>query len=163
VASSLATFMAAGFDISLAGTAGATLATVSPGTQLRNGDITHMGRLPRMGDNVQVQFALVAPPTGGTVTLQAVGNAVNGDTRVSGDAWARATLAVTVTGDAAVTDAAVTDAAVTDAALEQYDPSASMAYGGCAATPRGGGAGRWLAGIAALTLAARRRRSCARS
>jgi MYXO-CTERM domain-containing protein len=160
VASSLATFMAAGVDIAVVG-AGASLVTVSPGTQLRNGEITHMGRIARSGANVQVQFALVAPPTNGTVTLQAVGNAANGDTRVSGDSWARATLPVTITGGAAAPDAAVTaDAATRDGAAEYeaYDPSASMAYGGCAATPRGGDAGALLAGAAALGLAARRRR-----
>lgn len=176
VASSLAGFASAGLDVSLAGTAGGSLATVSPGTQVRNGDITHTGAIARAGANVQVQFTLVAPPTAGTVTIQAVGNAVNGDTRNTGDSSARTTLAVAVTTgaapDASVTpdgsvapDASVTpDAARADGAteFEQYDPSASMAYGGCAASPRGGAGAWWLAGAAAVALAARRRRrTCA--
>ncbi len=164
VASTLTTFMAAGVDIAVVG-AGASLVTVSPNTQLRMGEITHMGRIARAGANVQVQFTLVAPPTNGTVTLQAVGNATNGDTRTSGDSWARATLPVTITGGAPAPDAAVTPDAAADAPradgareYEAYDPSASMAYGGCAATPGAGDAGALLAGAAALGLAARRRR-----
>ncbi len=164
VASSLAGFASAGLDVSLAGTAGGSLATVSPGTQVRNGAITHTGAIARAGANVQVQFTLVAPPTAGTVTIQAVGNAVNGDTRNTGDSSARTTLAVAVTTGAAP-DASVTpDAARADGSteFEQYDPSASMAYGGCAASPRGGAGAWWLAGAAAVALAARRRRrTCA--
>lgn len=167
IASTLAGFASAGLDVSLAGTAGGSLATASPGTQVRNGDITHTGAIARAGANVQVQFTLVAPPTAGTVTIQAVGNAVNGDTRNTGDSSARTTLAVTVAGDGgAPGDASVApDAARADGSteFEQYDPSASMAYGGCAASPRVGGAGaRWLAAAAAVALVARRRRrTCA--
>ncbi len=160
VASSLATFMAAGVDIAAVG-AGASLVTISPSTQLRNGEITHMGRLPRAGANVQVQFTLVAPPTNGTVTLQAAGNAVNGDARTSGDSWVTTTFPVTITGGTAAPDAAVRpDASATDASagVEAYDPSASMAYGGCGVRPRGGAPHAVWAGAAALALVMRRRR-----
>jgi hypothetical protein len=178
VASSLSTFMAAGIDVSLAGTPGASLATVSPNTQLRNGDITHTGRIARTGANVQVQFALVAPSTPGMVTIQAVGNAVNGDTRSSGDSWARTTLAVAVTGGAVVDASMAADATVPrdvavapdaprgDGAVEyeQYDPSASMAYGRCSTLLRARGQGGWMMVGGLVVLAAmRRRKVCARA
>jgi hypothetical protein len=156
VASSLATFMAAGVDIAVAG-AGASLVTISPNTQLRNGEITHTARLARSGADVQVQFTLVAPAANGTVTLQAVGNAVNGNAMASGDAWARATLPVTITGGTAAPDASVTPDASAPG-VEAYDPSASMAYGGCGVTPRGARSRAVLAGAAALALVMRRRR-----
>jgi len=155
VASSLATFMAAGVDIAAAG-AGASLVTISPSTQLRNGEITHTARLTRSGADVRVQFTLVAPATNGTVTLQALGNAVNGNAMASGDAWARATLPVTITGGAPAPDASVTPDA--SSGVETYDPSASMAYGGCGVTPRGDGSRAMLAGAAALVVVVRRRR-----
>ena len=138
------------------GGAGASLVTISPSTQLRNGEITHTARLTRSGADVRVQFTLVAPATNGTVTLQALGNAVNGNAMASGDAWARATLPVTITGGAPAPDASVTPDA--SSGVETYDPSASMAYGGCGVTPRGDGSRAMLAGAAALVVVVRRRR-----
>lgn len=159
--STRADFMAGGFDIAVAG--GTLMATTGQaGTRMLNGEMTHMAPIARSGADVRVRFDVVAPATGG-VMIFAAGNAVNGGRNDANDAWAVAALPVSVSGgDGGVTppqDAGSTpDAGARDGGplIEQYDPTASLGYGGCAVGHARGGA--WaLVALAGLALARRRR------
>lgn len=91
--------VAGGLDAALddaALAAGATLATVSPSTQLSNGEITHTQPVSFSGATLTFQFAVTAPASARTMTLYAAGNSTNHDGTNSGDRAAAATLAITV-------------------------------------------------------------------
>ncbi len=114
--STVAGFVQGGCDVTVSA---GTLAVnaMQSGTRVNGVDLVHnMGLARTAGGPVTIRFDVVAPASG-TFNIFAAGNATNG-TLVSGDAWATATLAVTVTGgttDASVpTDGAVRDAAVSD-------------------------------------------------
>src|SRR3954465_6486466 len=64
-------------DASLA--AGASLATVSPHTQPRNGEVTHTQPNDFAAGSLTFQFALNAPATARTMTLWVAGNSTNHD------------------------------------------------------------------------------------
>jgi uncharacterized protein (TIGR03382 family) len=55
-----------------------------------------------------VQFSLTAPPFGGTTTLYATGNAVNGDGNVGGDSSRSTTLAITVSAGSGANNPVIT-------------------------------------------------------
>lgn len=173
ITSSIASFMAGGVDVAATGLAGATLATTQANTQLRGGELTHTAAIPKSGSSVTVQFRLTAPMADGVVTLQAAGNAVNLDRTASNDAWMTTVFRVTVgnapdggSPDAGTPDGGTTDAAGADATgdgpgYENYDPSNSMAYGGCSATGRTAPPGAMgLLGLGVALVAYRRRRRC---
>ena len=159
--STRADFSAGGFDIAVAG--GTLMATAGQaGTRMLNGEMTHMAPVARSGAEVRVPFDVVAPASG-SVMIFAAGNATNGGRNDANDAWAVAALPVSVSGgDGGVTpppDAGSTqDAGARDGGplIEQYDPTASLGYGGCAVGHARGGA--WaLVALAGLALARRRR------
>lgn len=171
ITSTLANFMAGGVDVAATGLAGATLGMTQANTQLRNGEITHTAAIPKSGSSVTVQFRLTAPMTDGVVTLQAAGNATNLDRTSFNDAWSTTTFRVTVgaapdggapdasTSDGG-TDAGGTDASADAPGYENFDPSNSMAYGGCAVSgsaPRGVSASLLGLGVALVVLGRRRR------
>lgn len=160
-------FTAAGFNIAATG---ATLAVNGATSRMVSGELTQVSAIPRSGAEVRANFDVVAPSAAGTVTLQAVGNAVDGNRAATNDAWALASLSVAV---GAPTDASAPADAVTPTDVpiagdvgapadagprtEEYDPSASMAYGGCSASPRAGRGG-WIAAALLACAALRRRR-----
>jgi hypothetical protein len=176
-------FNGGGFDVGALGPAGTSLAVnaAQANTRINGADLVMNSRFVAAGGAVTVTFDLVTP-TAGAATINAVGNATNG-VGSAGDAWARATLAVTVTPsttpdagaqdagspprDAGATDAGarrdagavdVPPVAGGDSGLEAYDVTASYGYGGCGVGPsEPGGAPRW-AWLLALSLVARRRR-----
>lgn len=156
-----ANFATGGFNIAAAG---ATLAVNGTTSRLVGGELTHTAPIPRSGAEVRVAFDVVAPAAQGTAMIFAVGNATNGMRDQINDAWATTALAVSVatpgTDAGAPTDAGPRDAGRPQDAgprFEQYDPSASMAYGGCSASPRAAHGG-WLA-LALLGAVCARRRS----
>jgi hypothetical protein len=179
-------FNGGGFDIGAVGPAGTSLAVnaAQSNTRINGADLVMNSRFAATGGAVTVTFDLVTP-TAGAATLNAVGNATNG-VGSAGDAWARASLAITVTPsttpdagahdagppprDAGSTDAgarrdagAVDVASVADSGLEAYDVTASYGYGGCGVGPSArGGVARW-AWLLALSLVARRRRGGSRA
>ena len=119
--STFAGFTGGGFDISARGPAG-TVLSVNPAqanTRLNGTDLVMNSRFAAAAGAVTVTFDLVTP-TAGAVTLSAAGNATNGS-GTSGDAWALASLGVTVSAptivDAGVLDAGVLDAGVLDAGV----------------------------------------------
>ncbi len=123
--STVAGFVQGGCDVTVSAGSLAVNAMQS-GTRINGVDLVHnMGLARTPGGPLTIRFDVVAPASG-TFNIYAAGNATNG-TLVSGDAWATATLAVTVTGgttDASVpTDAAVSDAAVSDAAVSDVPAS----------------------------------------
>ena len=166
-------FTGGGFDVGAAGPAGTALA-VSPAqanTRINGADLVMNSRFAAAAGAVTVTFDLLTP-TAGAAAINAVANATNG-VGSAGDAWARATLAVTVLpssmADAAAppVDVVVSDAAPVDvggatpppggdAGLEAYDLTASYGYGGCGVGARRVSP-RW-AWLLALSLGARRRR-----
>ena len=179
-------FNGGGFDIGALGPAGTTLAVnaAQGNTRINGADLVMNSRFAAAGGAVTVTFDLVTPAAGAAV-INAVGNATNG-VGSAGDAWARASLAVTVTPsttpdagahdagtpphDAGTTDAGRTDAGARrdagaadvpsggDSGLEAYDVTASYGYGGCGVGPSARGvAPRW-AWLLALSLVVRRRR-----
>lgn len=172
-------FTGGGFDVGARGPSGTALAATQAGTRLNGADLVMSSRVPAAGGAVTVTFDL-STPTAGAAALTAAGNATNG-VGSAGDAWALATLAVTVLpaaatdagtnpGDAGAPDAGARDAGAYDAGapdagggdgdsgLEAYDLTQSYGYGGCDAGARGASAGGPI-GLLALGLLARRRRS----
>ncbi|TAK28366.1 MAG: hypothetical protein EPO40_14040 [Myxococcaceae bacterium] len=171
-------FVGGGFDVGALGPAGTSLAVnaAQANTRINGADLVMNSRFAAAGGAVTVTFDLVTP-TAGAATINAAGNATNG-VGSAGDAWARATLAVTVvpstTPDAGARDAGplprdagaadvvavdVPPNAGGDSGLEAYDITASYGYGGCRVGPSGArrGALGW-AWLLALSLLARRRR-----
>jgi len=72
---------------------GGTFTTVSSGTKLSGGQLTHSTVLT----NGTVNFKWTAPSTPGTYTIDAVGNAVNGNTFADfGDVWNNTSASITV-------------------------------------------------------------------
>lgn len=181
-------FNGGGFDVGALGPAGTSLAVnaAQANTRINGADLVMNSRFAAAGGAVTVTFDLVTPAAG-AATINAAGNATNG-VGSAGDAWARATLAVTVTPsttpdagapdagspprDAGVTDAGVTDAgarrdagavdvpaaAGRDSGLEAYDVTASYGYGGCGVGPSELSGAPRWAWLLALSLVARRRR-----
>lgn len=156
ITSTRSDFVSGGFNIAAAG---ATLAPNGAGAQLRSGQLTHVASVARTGAEVRVPFDVVAPMTAGAAMIFAAGNAVNGLSTSSNDAWAITALSVAVGAVGADAGAPVDSGVAADAGprTERYDPTASSAYGGCRAAP-GRPQGAWAA-LALLGLAARRRRS----
>lgn len=166
IGSSRTDFRTGGFDIAASG---ASLAVNGTTSRLVGAELTHAAPVPKTGAEVRVAFDVVAPATPGAAMLFATGNATDGMRNQTNDAWALAMLAVTVgtpgTDAGAPVDAgarpdagARVDAGrVNDSGLEAYDPTASMAYGGCSASPRGR-RGAWVA-LALVAIAALRRRA----
>jgi len=179
-------FNGGGFDIGAQGPAGTSLAVnaAQSNTRINGADLVMNSRFVAAGGAVTVTFDLVTP-TAGAAVINAVGNATNG-VGSAGDAWARASLAVTVTPtatpdagasdagspprDAGAADAGRSDAGARrdagaadvhpggDSGLEAYDVTASYGYGGCGVGPSARGvAPRW-AWLLALSLLVRRRR-----
>ena len=84
---------------------GGTFATVSSGTKLSGGQLTHSTVLT----NGTVDFKWTAPSTPGTYTIKAVGNAVNGNGGDdSGDKWNTTTTTITVGFPASVSNVKAT-------------------------------------------------------
>ena len=84
---------------------GGTFATVSSGTKLSGGQLTHSTVLT----NGTVDFKWTAPSTPGTYTIKAVGNAVNGNGGDdSGDKWNTTTASITVGFPASVSNVKAT-------------------------------------------------------
>lgn len=169
--SSLAGFVGGGCDITAPG-ASIAVNAAQQGTRINGVDLVQNMRLARAaGGPLTIRFDVVAPSAPGTFTIYAAGNATNGALS-AGDAWALASLTVTVAGepvDGGVTpDAATpTDAAPVDDlpeptgdTLVERDPALSEAYGRCSASPsRATGSGAWaFASLAAFALALRARR-----
>jgi hypothetical protein len=72
---------------------GGTFATVSSGTKLSGGQLTHSTVLT----NGTVDFKWTAPATPGTYTIKAAGNAVNGNNQKdAGDNWNTTSTTITV-------------------------------------------------------------------
>lgn len=114
--STLPTFRQGGCDISVSSGSLAVNAMQS-GTRVNGLDLVHnLGLARAPGGPLTIRFDVVAPATPGSYTIYAAGNATNG-TMSSGDAWALATLAVSVgTGDAGTpTDAPPSDVPASDA------------------------------------------------
>ncbi len=177
--STLAAFVGGGCDITAPG-ASVAVNPMQQGTRINGVDLVHNLRLARApGGPLTILFDVVAPAAPGTFTVYAAGNATNGSLR-TGDAWALASLAVTVAGDpvdgGAPVDAAppADTGAATDAAplddlpeptgdtLVARDPALSEAYGKCSVTPARSHGASGLGALGALaalafTLRARRR------
>lgn len=180
--SSLATFRQGGCDISVTSGSLAPNAMQS-GTRINGVDLVHnLGLARAAGGPLTIRFDVVAPTSPGSYTIYAAGNATNGSLS-SGDAWALASLAVTVasgdggtTPDVPVTDVPVADVPVadvptvdattpTDASVGEdalpwtadtllpFDPARSEAYGRCSARP-GENRGSGVWAFALLGLAA---------
>ncbi len=90
-----ATRMQAGFNI---GSTMGTLATSAPNTRVASGELTQSSTLSRMAGatSITIPFTWMAPNVTGAQTINAVGNAVNGNGANSGDGWNRATHMITV-------------------------------------------------------------------
>jgi MYXO-CTERM domain-containing protein len=104
----------AGLDVAAsAGVLGTS--AMAPLTQVRSGEITHRSPIARTTATTwRIPFTWTAPATAGSARINAAANAVNGDTRNSGDQWNTSSLAVTVT-DTAMADGGAVDAALLDA------------------------------------------------
>lgn len=74
----------AGFDIA---TRRGTLAPISSGMILMNGELTHSSNRPMPNGTITLQFSYTAPGTAGVDTLWATGLATNSDGTTSGDDW----------------------------------------------------------------------------
>src|SRR5437764_193912 len=85
-------------DASLA--AGARLATVSPLTQLLNGEVTHTQPHDFAAGALTFQFAVAAPAAARTMTLWVAGNSTNHDGTNSGDKAAGTSMTITVAAPA---------------------------------------------------------------
>lgn len=84
---------------------GGTFATVSSGTKLSGGQLTHSTVLT----NGTVDFKWTAPSTPGTYTIKGVGNAVNGNNQKdAGDNWNIASTTITVGFPASVSNVKAT-------------------------------------------------------
>ena len=84
---------------------GGTFATVSTGTKLSGGQLTHSTVLT----NGTVDFKWTAPSTPGTYTIKAAGNAVNGNNQKdAGDNWNTATATIIVGFPASVSNVKTT-------------------------------------------------------
>lgn len=118
--STLATFRQGGCDISVSSGSLAPNA-MQTGTRVNGVDLVHnLGLARAAGGPLTIRFDVVAPATPGSYTIYAAGNATDG-TRSAGDAWALASLAVTVasddggvTPDVPVADVPVADVPVAD-------------------------------------------------
>ncbi len=112
--SSLPTFRQGGCDISVSSGSLAVNA-MQTGTRVNGLDLVHnMGLARAAGGPLTVRFDVVAPNAAGSYTIYASGNATNGSLS-SGDAWALASLAVTVaSADAGTPDVPVADVPVSD-------------------------------------------------
>ncbi len=96
--STLAGFVGGGCDITAPG-ASIAVNAMQQGTRINGVDLVQNLRLARAaGGPLTILFDVVAPAAPGAFTVYATGNATNGSLR-TGDAWALATLAVTVAGD----------------------------------------------------------------
>lgn len=74
----------AGFDIA---TRLGTLAPISSGMILMNGELTHSSNRPMPSGTITLQFSYTAPSAAGIDTLWATGLATNSDGTTSGDDW----------------------------------------------------------------------------
>lgn len=133
-------------DASLA--AGAKLATISPLTQLLNGEVTHTQPNDFAQGTLSFQFSVVAPSAARTMTLWVAGNSTNHDGTNSGDKAAGTMLTITVAGAnadlASVTNPppAASDLAVTptpsgrDLATPAGDPGSAGPPAGAPSPPQ---------------------------
>jgi hypothetical protein len=121
--STLPTFRQGGCDISVSSGSLAVNA-MQTGTRVNGLDLVHnLGLARAAGGPLTIRFDVVAPTTPGSYTIYAAGNATNGSMS-SGDAWALATLAVSVgTGDAGTpTDAPASDVPASDVPASDVPP-----------------------------------------
>ncbi|MCE9670673.1 hypothetical protein LY474_22970 [Myxococcus stipitatus] len=86
----------AGFNVAVDGNGGSLSA--GAGSKKLNGELTHTMPKDFSGGEARFDFSLVAPSSGGSITLFGAGNSVNGNGAESGDAAAAAKLVVNVTG-----------------------------------------------------------------
>ncbi len=82
----------AGIDIAVktsenGSTNGGTLAAVSSGLKLSNGEIVHSAPASLVGGKVEFVVSWTAPASPGTYYLRVAGNAANGDGEEGGDLW----------------------------------------------------------------------------
>lgn len=112
--STLPTFRQGGCDISVS-IGSLAVNAMQTGTRINGVDLVHnMGLARTAGGPLTIRFDVVAPAGAGSYTIYAAGNATNGSL-ASGDAWALASLAVTVSsGDAGTPDVPVSDVPVSD-------------------------------------------------
>ncbi len=83
----------AGFNVSATGGS----LTAGSGSRASSGELTQSATASMSGGRADFDFTWTAPTTPGTYTLRGAGNAVDGDRRTSGDAWAlAANLTITV-------------------------------------------------------------------
>jgi MYXO-CTERM domain-containing protein len=168
--------------------AGAHLSTVSPMTQLTNGEVTHTQPIAFANGTLTLQFAVTAATAPRVMTLYAAGNSTNHDGTKLGDQAAATTLTITVAGPpppppgdlasappADLAGATEPDAGASDLASAptpsgrdlatpaggpgSAGPPAAPSSGGCSAAPGGVDDSAWaLAAAAALVLVALRSR-----
>jgi hypothetical protein len=74
--------------------------TVTPSTNTKQkfAEVCHSAVIAPANGAAEVTFHVEAPPTNGTITVYAVGNAVDNDKHTTGDGASTASLDVTVTG-----------------------------------------------------------------
>lgn len=100
VRSTEASHLQAGLDV------GAEAGLLSPSATLlfREYEITHQFPHDLTDGSIAFEMTWTAPAYAGPVTLSGVGNAVDGRSTTDGDAWARDTLTIEVTGDCSDAD-----------------------------------------------------------
>jgi uncharacterized protein (TIGR03382 family) len=124
---------AGGTNIAVSGTAASLEAATGSGLRKASSELTHSSPKSFSNGEVRFDFSMIAPTTGGTVTLFGAGNSANRNAANTGDGVATAKLDVTVTGGNGNDDD----------------------EGGCSAT---GGAPMLVLALSALTLNRFRRR-----
>ncbi len=87
-----------GMNVAVSNTAASL--EIGAGLQKLNGELIHTGPKAFAGGEVSFDFSMVAPNTGGTVTIFGAGNSTNGNGMESGDRTATAKLDVTVNAPA---------------------------------------------------------------